>query len=131
MAESKGWAILLHPEVPHERRVGMCRALKVMCVAEDAASLTALKQATVSAEWELTPGATEERSALDQIDVERPHVLVVFGAFPLLLELAGERFPGMRVISDRPAQGVSAVAGTPDEVRLLVLGMPRPGGPVG
>jgi hypothetical protein len=58
-------------------------------------------------------------------------VLVVFGAFPLLLQLIGDRFPGMRVISDRQADGVTAVAATPDEVRLLVLGMPRPGGPVG
>ena len=109
----------------------MCRALKVMCVAEDAAALSALKQATVSAGWELTPGATDERAALDQIDVERPHVLVVFGAFPLLVRLVGERFPGMRVISDRQADGVTAVVRTPDEVRLLVLGMPKPGGPVG
>lgn len=109
----------------------MCRALKVMCVAEDAAALSALKQAAVSAGWELTPGATDERAALDQIDVERPHVLVVFGAFPLLLQLVGERFPGTRVISDRQADGVTAVADTMDEVRLLVLGMPKPGGPVG
>ena len=43
------------------------------------ASLSALKAATVSAEWELAPGATELRSALDQIDAERPHVLVAFG----------------------------------------------------
>jgi len=105
--------------------------LKVMCVAEDAPALSALKQAAVSAEWELTPGATDERAALDQVDVERPHVLVVFGAFPLLLRLVGERFPGMRLISDRPADGVAAVAGTLEEVRLLVLGMPKPGGPVG
>jgi hypothetical protein len=109
----------------------MCRALTVMCVAEDGAALSGLKQAAVSAEWELTPGATEERAALDQIDVERPHVLVVFGSFPLLLRLVGERFPGMRVISDRQAEGVSAVAGDLDEVRLLVMGMPKPGGPVG
>ena len=81
--------------------------------------------------WELTPGATEERTALDQIDAERPHVLVVFGAFPLLVELVVERFPGIRVIADRPADGVSAVAESAEEVRLLVLGMPRPGGPVG
>jgi hypothetical protein len=101
-----------------------------MCLAEDGASLSGLKQATVSAEWELTPGATNERAALDQIDVERPHVLVVFGAFPLVRQLVAERFPGMRVISDRPADGVSAVAGGLEEVRLLVLGMPKPGGPV-
>ena len=109
----------------------MCRALKVMCVAEDAVALSALKQATVSAGWELTPGATDDRAALDQINTERPHVLVVFGTFPVLLRLVAERFPGMRVISDRQADGVTAVAATPDEVRLLVSGMPKPSGPVG
>jgi hypothetical protein len=109
----------------------MCRAVKVMCVAEDDASLSLLKRAAVSAGWELTPGATDEREALDQIDAERPHVLVVFGAFPLLRGLVAERFPGMRVVSDRPADAVTAVAQNLDEVRLLVSGMPRPGGPVG
>ena len=59
----------------------MCRALKVLCVAPDDGSLTALKSATVSAEWELAPGATDLRGALDQIDAERPHVLVAFGPF--------------------------------------------------
>jgi hypothetical protein len=109
----------------------MCRALKVMCVAEDAEALSALKRAAVSAQWELTPGAIDERAALDQVDAERPHVLVAFGAFPLLLQLVHDRFPGTRVISDRQADGVTAVAGTLDEVRLLILGMPRAGGPVG
>jgi len=108
----------------------MCRALKVLCVAEDAAALAALKRATVGADWELAPGATDLRSALDQLDVERPHFLVVFGAFRELVELASERFPGMRIVTDRDVPGATAVATSASEVRELLKGQPRPGGPV-
>jgi hypothetical protein len=108
----------------------MCRALTVMCVAEDEGSLTALKRAAVSAEWELTPGATDGSGALHQIKTERPHVLVVFGEFTELLATVRERSPAVRVISDRDAPGVTVVATSLEEVRGLVLGLPRPGGPV-
>ena len=47
--------------------VAMCRALKVMCVASDAGALAALKRAAVAAEWELTSGATEVATSLDEI----------------------------------------------------------------
>jgi len=108
----------------------MCRAVKVMCVAPDAASLAALKRASVGAEWELTAGATEIRSALDQIDIERPHALVVFGPFELLVALVSERFPGLRIVTDRDSPGASAVARSADDVRDLLTELPRPGGPV-
>jgi alkanesulfonate monooxygenase SsuD/methylene tetrahydromethanopterin reductase-like flavin-dependent oxidoreductase (luciferase family) len=108
----------------------MCRAVKVLCVATDDAALAALKRASVGAEWELAPGATDLRSALDQIDVERPHALVVFGPFDDLVALAAERFPGIRIVTDRDTPGASAVAGSPDDVRDLLAELPRPGGPV-
>jgi alkanesulfonate monooxygenase SsuD/methylene tetrahydromethanopterin reductase-like flavin-dependent oxidoreductase (luciferase family) len=108
----------------------MCRAVKVLCVATDDAALAALKRASVGAEWELAPGATDLRSALDQIDVERPHALVVFGQFDDLVALAAERFPGIRIVTDRDTPGASAVAGSPDDVRDLLAELPRPGGPV-
>ena len=108
----------------------MCRAVKVMCVAPDAASLAALKRASVGAEWELKAGATEIRSALDQIDIERPHALVVFGPFELLVALVSERFPGLRIVTDRDSPGASAVARSADDVRDLLTELPRPGGPV-
>ena len=38
----------------------MCRSVRVLCVAGDEATLAALRQATVAAEWELTPGAVDE-----------------------------------------------------------------------
>ena len=108
----------------------MCRALTALCVAEDAGSLAALKAATVAAEWELAPGATDERGALDQIDAYRPQILVVFGSFPGLVGLVHERFPGMRIVVDRDTPGATAVATSLEEVRGLVMGLPRPGGPV-
>jgi hypothetical protein len=108
----------------------MCRALVVLCVAEDRERLAALKVATVSAGWELAPGATDLRGALDQIDAERPHVLVAFGAFEELARLVAERFPAMRIVTDRNAPGATAVASSLDEVRGLVLSLPGPGGPI-
>jgi hypothetical protein len=108
----------------------MCRAVKVLCVATDRATLTALKRAAVSVEWELAPGAVGEADALAQIDAERPHVLVTFGAFERLVARASERFPGMRVVADRDLPGASAVATSLEEVRGLVAQTPRPGGPI-
>ena len=101
-----------------------------MCVASDAGSLTALKQASVAADWELTPGATNEADAIGQIDTERPHILVVFGPFERLVAIAAERFPGMRIVTDRSTPGATYVATSLDEVRGLVKGSPRPGGPI-
>jgi hypothetical protein len=109
----------------------MCRALKVLCVAPDPERLAALKRASVGATWELCPGATTLRAALDQIDVERPHVLVAFGPFEELVALVRERFPGMRIVTDRAVPGATEVATSLEEVRGLLLGGPRPGGPVG
>jgi hypothetical protein len=108
----------------------MCRAIKVLCVAPDREGLVDLKKATVSAEWELSPGATDLRGALDQIDAERPHVLVVFGGFDRLVALARERYPGMRIVADRDTPGATVVATSAEEVRGLVLAGPRPGGPI-
>ena len=109
----------------------MCRAVKVLCVAEDDERLAELKRATVAASWELCPGATDSRSALDQIDTERPHMLVVFGPYEELVRLVTERFPGIRIVTDRNAPGATAVAASSAEVRELLGGQPRPGGPVG
>ena len=104
----------------------MCRALKVLCVALDAEALGALKRATVSAEWELAPGATDEDEAIRQLHAERPHVVVVFGPFPRLVERAVEAYPSVRVISDRDMSG-AVVVGSSEEVRDAVT---RPDGPV-
>jgi hypothetical protein len=104
--------------------------LIVLCVAEDDASLRALKMATVSAGWELATGATDERRALDQIDVERPHVLVAFGPYEGLVAIVRKRFPGMRIVTDCDTPGATVVSTSLEEVRGVVLDLPRPGGPV-
>lgn len=108
----------------------MCRAMKVLCVAMDAESLTALRLATTAAEWELTPGATSETDALGLVDTERPQAVVAFGPFERLVELVRERFPAMRIVTDREAPGASAVAASHDEVRGLLRALARPGGPI-
>ncbi len=108
----------------------MCRAMKVLCVATDDGSLRALKDATVAAEWELTDGATNETDALTVIDHERPHAVVVFGAYERLVSLIRDRFPAMRIVTDRHTPGTSAVATSLEEVRDLLRSLAQAGGPV-
>lgn len=107
----------------------MCRALKVLCVAPDGDALAALKRAAVTAEWELSPGATTEEEALAQLESERPHVLVVFGDFAGLVGKAREAYPFMRIVADRDVPGTTVVAASMEEVRGAVKGLPRPRGP--
>jgi hypothetical protein len=110
--------------------VAVCRAVKVLCVAPDEDSLTTLRKATVAAEWELTAGATTEIDALGMVDAERPHAIVVFGDFDPLVSLVRERFPAMRIVTDRAVPGASAVVASADEVREAIRALARPGGPV-
>jgi hypothetical protein len=108
----------------------MCRALKVLCVASDAEALAALKRASVSAEWELAPGATTEADALQQLHEERPHLVVAFGDFGRFVAEARETFPSLRIVTDRDLPGATAVATSLEEVRGALKELPRPGGPV-
>ena len=107
----------------------MCRALKVLCVADSATALAELKRAAVSAECELTPGATDEADALAQVHEERPHVLVLFGPFGGLARASLDAYPSIRILADRPLPVPSVVVSALDEVRAAVLGRPA-GGPV-
>ena len=108
----------------------MCRAVKVLCVAPDRDALVALKRSVVAADWELCPGAIDLRGAADQIDVEQPHAVVVFGPFEELVAMVVERFPGMRIVTDRPMPGASAVVTDRSEARAALCALPRPGGPI-
>jgi hypothetical protein len=107
----------------------MCRALVVLCVAEDEGSLAALKRAAVSADWELAPGATTGEAGLAQLHELRPHVVVAFGAFEPFVAAALEAYPYLRIVADRALPGASVVVASTDEVRDAVRGR-RPGGPV-
>ncbi len=108
----------------------MCRAVKVLCVADDEEQLRALRLATTTAEWELTPGATSETDALGMIDTERPHAMVAFGPYEQLVSLVRERFPAMRIVTDRDTPGTSAVVASRDDVREALRSLARPGGPI-
>ena len=108
----------------------MCRAVKVLCVAADVEALGALRRATTAAEWELTPGATNETDAFGLIDAERPHAMVVFGGYGELVSMVRDRFPAMRIVTDRDTPGTSAVASSHEEVREVLRSLARPGGPI-
>ena len=108
----------------------MCRAVKVLCVAADDDQLRALRRLTTTAEWELAPGATNETDALALIDSERPHAMVVFGDFERLVSLARDRFPAMRIVTDRDTPGANAVAASHEDVREVLRSLGRPGGPI-
>jgi hypothetical protein len=108
----------------------VCRAVKVLCVATDDEALEALRRATSAAEWELTTGATNETDALGLIDAERPHAMVAFGSYGELVALVRDRFPAMRIVTDRDTPGTSAVASSRGDVRGLLRSLARPGGPV-
>jgi hypothetical protein len=108
----------------------MCRALKVLCVAPDRDRLTALKRAAVSADWELTSGATDEQAALEQLETEHPHVVVVTGGLEGFVRRAHERYPFLRIVTDNEQPEATTVFGGLGEVRDAVKGLPRPAGPI-
>ena len=110
--------------------LAVCRAVKVLCVATDDEAVAALRRAATAAEWELTSGATNETDALGLIDAERPHAMVAFGSYEDLVSLVRDRFPAMRIVTDRDTPGTSAVASSRDDVRSLLRSLARPGGPI-
>ena len=107
----------------------MCRAVTVLCVASDQDRLQELKQATVAAAWELCPGATDLREALDQVDRYRPHAMVVAGPFEEFVALVADRFPGMRIVADHAMPGATEVVAEMSDVRAALRMQRRPGGP--
>ena len=109
----------------------MCRALQVLCVANGAPSLDALRRAAVGQEWEVA-GATGGDEALKALDATRPHVLVAWGALADLVKQARRRFPGLRIVAvGRTAVPEADVNITSiKDVRSAILGVPPVGGPV-
>jgi hypothetical protein len=108
----------------------MCRSLKVLCVAPDPARLAELKRAAVGADWELTAGAIDEVAALEQLEAERPHVVVAIGGLDGFVREARRRYPYLRVVTDHETPDASVVVADLDEVRPAIRGLPRPAGPV-
>jgi hypothetical protein len=108
----------------------VCRALKVLVVAPDPATLSRLKRDAVSADWELTAGASTEAEAMAQLESERPHVLVAFGGFEGFVRAARERQPFLRIVTDRPVAVETVVVVNGSDLRAAIKGLPRAGGPV-
>jgi hypothetical protein len=108
----------------------VCRALKLLCVASDSARLVEVKRAAVSADWELAPGATDVAGALEQLESERPHVVVAIGVSPDAVRTLRERAPYVRIVSDVEAPEANVVIHDATQIRGAVKGMSIPGGPV-
>jgi threonine dehydratase len=109
----------------------MCRALTVLCAATDRDRLGELKRASVAAEWELSGGATSLDELAAQVADLRPDVVVVDGGLgPGAAARAKQAKPGVRVVSVGPMAEADEQAGSLDDVRGAILGLPRPGGPV-
>jgi hypothetical protein len=110
----------------------MCRALTVLCAAADRDRLGELKRAAVATEWELAGGATSLDELTAHVSDLRPDVVVIDAALgPDAVTRAKAAKPGVRVVSVGPLQDADEEAASLDEVRAAILGLPRPGGPVG
>jgi len=113
----------------------MCRALRILCAATGPSRLGELKRAAVSAHWELVGGATSSGELSDQLAEWEPDVIVLeadLGAEALLL--ARRLRPTSRVIvvgGAEPLEGYDEAVERLEDVRPTIMGLPRPGGPVG
>lgn len=108
----------------------MCRALRVLCAAPDAASLQALKQAAVSQAWEFVGGATSAEDAIAQVGEWEPDVLVFFGVLATdLTARAREVEPLIRTVVIGPGDADAQVIRV-EEVKVAIAGLDRPPGPI-
>jgi hypothetical protein len=104
--------------------------VKLLCVADSRDRLDEVKRAVVSAEWELCPGATTVEEAAAQLDAERPHVLIALGSFADLVRTARDRFPALRIVTDRELPESDAVVASLGQLRDVIRSAPPIGGPV-
>jgi hypothetical protein len=106
--------------------------LKVLCVAQGRDRLVELKKATVSTNWELVGGVASIEDLPAQLESWRPDVVVIDEP------LGREGIPAVRGLMDRvrlvvvggAVDGADGAAASLEDVRNAVLGLPRPGGPV-
>lgn len=109
----------------------MCRSLRVLCAAPDPLRLDELRRACVGANWELVGGAVSVEALEGQVAEWRPDVVVVDadlgdGAVGELRRIR----PSIRIVAVGSLSGADAEAPSMQDVRELILGLPRPGGPV-
>lgn len=99
-------------------------------MADGRARLAEVERAVVAAEWELCAGAATEMEAVAQLDAERPHVLIALGPFDELVATARERFPALRIVTDRELPESDAVVASLEQLRDIVRTTSPPRGPV-
>lgn len=93
----------------------MCTAVRVLCAAPTAESLTALKRAAVGAEWEVIGGATSAEEALAHVRTWFPHVLVFDARLGKDLgRQATLLHPGIRTVSVGQAEADFTLASLED-----------------
>ena len=113
----------------------MCRALRVLCAALGAERLSTLKRAAVSAYWELAGGAATLDQLAEQIALWEPDVIVAdIEIGPEAVSLVREVRPSARLVlagATGPVEGADECVNSLEDVRAAILGLPRPGGPVG
>lgn len=110
----------------------MCRALKVLCAAPTVQALNELKRACVAATWELVGGAATAKELIAQLDEWEPDVLVVHaGLGDEVVGTVRAARPSIRIVSLGRMSGADEMAGSIGELRSSILGLSRPGGPVG
>jgi DNA-binding NarL/FixJ family response regulator len=110
----------------------MCRALKVLCAAPTVQALSELKRACVAATWELVGGATTTEELVAQLDEWEPDVLVVdAGLGEEAVRAVRATRPSIRIVGLGPVPGADEKSASLDGIRSSILGLPRPGGPVG
>jgi hypothetical protein len=85
----------------------------------------------VAATWELVGGASSLNELSGQLLEWRPDIVVAEAAMgPGALERIRTVRPEARLVVVGEAKGADAVAGSLEDVRDAILGIPKPGGPV-
>jgi len=107
-----------------------CRALTVLCAAAGAEVLAELKTAAVAADWELVGGAASLEELERQLATWEPNVILIDASLGSeAVRMARRSHPGARVVSVGSIEGADAMAGSLEEVRAAILGIPQSGGP--
>ncbi len=110
----------------------MCRSLRVLVASSSPDRLSALRQAAAGAEWELSGGAVALEGLVVALESGEPDVVVIDAELGLeAVRTVRRARPGARLVAFGPLPGADAEAGSYEEIGAAILGLPRPGGPVG
>ena len=109
----------------------MCRALRVLCAAASQDRLAMLRQASTGVAWEIVGGAEGLEDLARQLESWHPDVVVLDAELgPEAVRSVQRIGPWARMVSLGEVPGVDEVAGSTEDIRSAILGLPRPGGPV-